>query len=42
MALCTGYKQVLRALLLKAIDDPDSEIDDVAIKIMDSLFNYEG
>ena len=39
--LCMAYAQALRALVIKAIDDPDSEIDDIALKIMDSLFNYE-
>ena len=40
-ALCMAYGSALRALVVKAIDDPDSEIDDIALKIMDSLFNYE-
>lgn len=41
-AICMVYGSALRALVVKAIDDPDSEIDDIALKIMDSLFNYEG
>jgi len=28
--LCMAYGQFLRALVKKAIDDPDSEIDDIA------------
>jgi len=35
------YASALRQLVIKAIDDPDSEIDDIAMKVMDSLFNYE-
>ena len=42
LALCTAYKEVLRDLVAKAIDNPESEVDDIALKIMDSLFNYEG
>lgn len=38
--LCMAYGQFLRPLVIKAIDDPDSEIDDIALKIIDSLFNY--
>lgn len=41
-ALCMVYSSALRKLVLKAIDDPDSEIDDIAMKVMDSLFDYEG
>jgi hypothetical protein len=41
-ALCMVYASSLRKLVLKAIDDPDSEIDDIALKIMDSLFDYKG
>jgi hypothetical protein len=40
--LCMAYGQLLRALVKKAIDDPDSEIDDIALSILDKLFNYEG
>lgn len=41
-ALCMAYEQFLRELVRKAIDDPDSEIDDVAMSILDRLFNYQG
>ena len=41
-ALCMVYASALRQLVLKAIDDPDSEVDEIAMKVMDSLFNYEG
>ena len=41
-AICMVYSSALRGLVIKAIDDPDSEIDDIALKVMDSLFNYEG
>lgn len=36
-----AYAQILRDLLLKAIDDPDSEWDDIVLSITDSIFNYE-
>jgi hypothetical protein len=38
--LCIAYAQFLRALVKNAIDDPNSEIDDIALSIMDKLFNY--
>lgn len=41
-AICMVYASALRQLVVKAIDDPDSEIDDIALKIIDSLFNHEG
>lgn len=34
------YAQVLRPLLVKAIDDPDEEWDDMILGIVDRLFNY--
>jgi len=40
--LCMAYGQFLRPLVKKAIDDPDSEIDDIAMSILDKLFNYQG
>ncbi len=40
--LCMAYSQVFeRGLVKKAIDDPDSELDDIALGILDKLFNYE-
>ena len=41
-AICMVYASALRGLVVKAIDDPESEIDEIAMKVMDSLFNYEG
>jgi hypothetical protein len=35
------YKVILRPLVLKAIDDPDSEIDDFVMRILDNIFEYE-
>lgn len=34
------YGTILRPLVLKAIDDPDSEIDDFIMKLLDNLFEY--
>ena len=39
--LCFAYKSVLRDLVLKAIDDPDSEVDDLILEILDRLFDYK-
>jgi len=38
--LCMAYAQLLRGLVNDAIDDPDSEIDDIALSILDKLFNF--
>lgn len=35
-----AYATILRELVLNAIDNPDSEIDDIAMKILDRLFDY--
>ena len=34
------YKTILRELVVKAIDDPDSEVDDLILKILDRIFDY--
>ena len=36
------YKTILRDLLIKAIDDPDSEVDDFVVAMLDRLFEYDG
>jgi len=36
-----AYSKILRSLVLKAIDDPDSEIDELVMSILDRLFNYK-
>lgn len=37
----TLYKMVLRNLLVKAIDDPDEEWDDLILIMADGVFNYK-
>jgi len=36
-----AYSNILRSLVLKAIDDPDSEVDELVMSILDRLFNYK-
>ena len=36
-----AYSVVLRDLLVKAIDDPESDWDDVVLGMIDRLFEYE-
>ena len=36
------YKTILRDLIIKAIDDPDSEVDDFVLALLDRLFDYDG
>ncbi len=40
--LCMAYAQILRDLVKKAIDDPNTDWDDTVMMILDRLFNYEG
>jgi len=35
------YKVILRPLVYKAIDDPDSQVDDFVMRLLDNLFEYE-
>lgn len=39
--LCKAYVEILRDLLVKAIDDPDEEWDDMVLNILDRIFNYK-
>lgn len=34
------YKTILRDLIVKAIDNPDSEIDEFVLQLLDKLFDY--
>lgn len=36
-----SYSLILRPLVLKAIEDPDSEVDDFAMEILDRIFDYD-
>jgi len=38
--LCTAYKMVLRDLVVKAMNDPNSDWDEVALKMLDGMFSY--
>lgn len=38
--LKTLYSMVLRDLVVKAIDDPDQEWDDLLLTILDRIFEY--
>lgn len=35
-----AYALILRPLVVKAIDDPDSDIDDFVMEILDRIFDY--
>lgn len=39
--ICYAYKSILRSLVKKAIDDPDSEIDEFVLSLLDKLFDYK-
>lgn len=34
------YKTILRDLVKKAIDNPDSEVDEFVLRLLDNLFEY--
>jgi len=36
-----AYSEILRSLLIKAIDDPEQDIDELIISILDRLFDYK-
>jgi len=36
-----AYKGVLRDLLIKTIDDPNTEWDNILLETMDKIFGYE-
>lgn len=38
--LCKIYAALLRDLLRRAVDDPDSDWDDLVLTMVDSLFRY--
>jgi len=35
-----SYRLILRDILVKAIDDPENDWDDVVISMVDRIFNY--
>lgn len=37
-----AYATILRDLVKKAIDDPESEVDDMAMEMLDRIFDYNG
>ena len=37
-----AYRVILRDLLIKAIDNPDSEVDEFVVAMLDRLFDYDG
>ena len=36
------YKTVLREIIAKAVDNPDSQMDDVLMAVLDRIFYYNG
>lgn len=36
-----AYTTILRDLVVKAIDNPDSEVDDFVLKMLDKLFDHQ-
>jgi len=38
--VCYAYVNALRDLVKKAIDDPNTDWDEVALGILDKVFNY--
>ena len=37
-----AYRSILRDLLIKAIDNPDSEVDEFIVAMLDRLFDFDG
>lgn len=40
--VCYVYEKLLRELVKEKINDPNSEIDDFILSILDKIFGYEG
>lgn len=36
------YRTVLRELIVNAIDNPNSEVDEFFLKLLDNIFEYDG
>ena len=36
-----AYSSILRGLLVNAIEDPEEEWDDLVLKMVDALFDYD-
>lgn len=34
------YKTILREIIVKSISDPDTQVDDFIINLLDNLFDY--
>ncbi len=34
------YRYIMRPALIKAIDDPNTDVDDFVIEVLDKLFKY--
>jgi len=37
-----AYATILRDLVLAKINDPDSDIDDIVMSVLDRIFDYDG
>jgi len=35
------YRTILRDLIISAIDNPDSDVDDFVLRLLDRLFDYD-
>jgi len=38
--VCNAYASGIRPLVVKSIEDPNTDWDDVALGILDRIFNY--
>ncbi len=36
------YREILRELVFNAINNPDSEVDEFVLNLLDKLFGYNG
>jgi len=42
MLVKMAYKTLLRPLVVKAVNDPDADWDDVLMGVIDRIFDYDG
>lgn len=40
--ICQVYRDAMRPILFKAVDNPDEAWDDILMRMIDGMFNYRG
>lgn len=38
---CLAYSLIIRSIIQKAINDPNTDFDEIALSILDKIFDYQ-